>query len=92
MKYDNKAIAQELIKTAEGSAYYGNALLVALDFPCIQGSLTHKCAVQRYLNGSYARFSGSHIDLQEAAMLIRDDPNNLDACHRFGDASANDRK
>lgn len=91
MKYDNKAIAQELIKTAEGSAYYGNALVVALDIPCICGSPTHKCAVQRYLNGSYARFSGSHIALHEAAMLIRDDPNNLDACRRFGDASVNDR-
>ena len=32
MPYDHKQIAKELIDTALGNAYYGNALYVARDF------------------------------------------------------------
>jgi len=35
MKYTANKIAEELIKTAQGDAYYGNALYVARDFHCI---------------------------------------------------------
>lgn len=69
--YNVNQIAQELIETASGQAYHGNALKVSLDIPCINSSPEHKAVIQRYLRGSGAIESGDHITLHEAALLIR---------------------
>ena len=66
--YDEARIARELRITASGQSYYGNALYVALDIPCIMASLEHKIAIQRYLRGTQS--ATDHIRLQEAAIMI----------------------
>ena len=67
-RYDEARIAHELRLTASGQSYYGNALYVALDIPCITASPEHKTAIQRYLRGT--QIATDHIRLQEAAMMI----------------------
>ena len=68
-KYDAEQIAQELAITAEGRAYYGNALYVAQDMPEIVSSLEHRAAIKRYLEGK--TIATDHIRLHEAAAMIR---------------------
>jgi hypothetical protein len=68
-KYDDEQIARELTATAEGRAYYGNALYVAQDMPQIVCSLEHRAAIKRYLVGNTE--SADHIRLLEAALMIR---------------------
>ena len=65
-KYTNKTIANELRKTALNESYYGNALLVALDFPLL--SQEQRNVLRRYLNGT--ALCMDHIGLQEIAMAI----------------------
>lgn len=50
MSYDAFTIAKELNATALGEAYYGNALYVARDIPCV----THndRQCLNRWLNGT----------------------------------------
>jgi hypothetical protein len=66
MKYDLTAIANELMQTALGNAYYGNALRVAMDIPGVD-------ADDRSLLGRYAtgRNTGTdHIELCDLANRI----------------------
>lgn len=67
-KYDAQQVAEEIRITASGAAYYGNALYVALDMPCISANPDQKAAIQRYLRGT--QNCTDHIRLQEAAMVI----------------------
>lgn len=69
MSYDAFTIAKELNATALGEAYYGNALYVARDFPCV----THndRLCLNRWLNGNQS--SMDHVRLQDIAnMIIRE--------------------
>jgi hypothetical protein len=66
MKYTNIKIADELIKTALNESYYGNALYVAMDFPCLTES--DKRCLHRYLHGSQLNLD--HVQLQEIANKI----------------------
>jgi hypothetical protein len=65
-KYLPKKIAEELIKTALGESYYGNALYVALDFPCLNES--DKRCIARYLYGS--NLKTDHVHLYDIAYKI----------------------
>ena len=67
-KYDEARIAREIWLTARGSHYYGNALYVAMDMPCIVAAPEQRAAIQRYLNGTQT--AEDHIRLQEAVRLI----------------------
>lgn len=67
-EYDKKQIADEIRITASGRAYYGNALLVALEIPCIKAAVSQRSAIERYLRGNPT--ATDHIRLQEAALLI----------------------
>ena len=66
MTYNITKIADELIKTALGEAYYGNSLYVALDFPFLTEE--HKRCLHRYLHGSYMKTD--HVMLQDIANVI----------------------
>jgi hypothetical protein len=67
-KYDAEQIAKEIWLTARGQHYYGNALYVAMDMPCIVAAPEQRAAIHRYLNGTQT--AADHIRLQEAARLI----------------------
>jgi len=67
MKYDNKQVAKELMVTASGDAYYGNALYVALDIPGLTEN--EKDILKCYLAGTYPKY-GNHISLQDIAIKI----------------------
>ena len=67
MKYDNKKIAHELDCTAEGGAYYGNALYVSLDFPFLTEN--DRDCLRRYMHGSNT--AADRFRLQDIAILIR---------------------
>ena len=69
MKYDKRQIAKELIKTALGEAYYGNALYVAQDIPILTDE--ERFCVYRFLEG---RDCGTdHVELQHIAHKIAAD-------------------
>jgi len=68
-KYDESRIAYELWLTARGSHYYGNALYVAMDMPCIVANPVLRQTVQRYLDG--VQMAADHIRLQEVSRLIQ---------------------
>jgi hypothetical protein len=66
MSYDAFQIAKELNATALGESYYGNALYVARDIPCV----THndvQC-LNRWLNGTNTASDGWR--LQEISSYI----------------------
>lgn len=65
-KYDNRAIAAELKKTALGEAYYGNALYVAQDIPGLTNA-ERECIV-RWLTGSQR--GTDHVRLQDIANKV----------------------
>lgn len=67
-KYDDAQIAREIRETAEGNAYYGNALYVAMDMPCIIAKPEQRHAIARYLKGT--QICTDHIRLFEAAQII----------------------
>jgi hypothetical protein len=65
-KYDRKQIARELIATALGKAYYGNALYVAQDIPGL--TYEERCVICRYLEG--VNHGLDHVELQNIANKI----------------------
>ena len=68
MSYDAFTIAKELNSTALGESYYGNALYVARDIPCV----THndvQC-LNRWLNGTNTASDGWR--LQEISSYIKE--------------------
>jgi len=67
-KYSPTKIASELIATALGEAYYGNALYVAMDFPVLTAD--DKSVIRRWLNGK--PWNTDHINLQQIALKICD--------------------
>ena len=67
MKYDNNQIAKELIATALGEAYHGNALYVSLDFSPILTE-EEKRVIHRWLGGF--QYGNDHIELQHIANKI----------------------
>ena len=67
MKYDHHKIAQELDDTAFGRTYYGNALYVALDIPCVTDA--QRAVLRRWLSGG--QVSGDFYELQQIAIDIR---------------------
>lgn len=66
MKYDSKQIARELQATAQGDAYYGNALYVARDMPQITGN--DRDCLTRWLFGTQT--SSDRFRLQDIAIEI----------------------
>ena len=66
-KYDHKQIAKELEATANGDAYYGNSLYVALDLPWT--TQNDKSMLHRYLLGSELKTDRNR--LQDFAILTR---------------------
>ena len=69
MVYGPKQIAKELIATALGVAYHGNALYVAKDIPVLTDEERH--VILRYLDGSQC--GTDHIELQHIAHKIASD-------------------
>jgi hypothetical protein len=67
-KYDAAQVAREILATARGEAYYGNALYVAMDMPCIIAAPEQRHAIARYLKGT--QICTDHIRLSEAAQII----------------------
>lgn len=72
--YDINKIAQELKDTAQGLSYYGNALLVCLDFPLVADNPEYKAVIIRYLRGRGAIKSTDHVTLYEIAIKITNEP------------------
>lgn len=70
--YDINKIAQELKDTAQGLCYYGNALLVCLDFPIVADNPEYKAVVTRYLRGRGAIESTDHVTLYEIAIKLQE--------------------
>lgn len=67
--YYTKQIAYELTQTALGHAYFGNALLVAIDLPCVTNE--QKECIKRWLVGKEAIKSGADtFMLQHIALDI----------------------
>lgn len=63
MKYTPQKIAEDLIKTALGESYHGNALYVAMDFPCVNED--DKRCLHRWMHG--ANLKTDHVTLQRIA-------------------------
>lgn len=59
MKYDSIKISKELASTALGNAYYGNALYVAMDIPCLDD--IDKNCLKRWLDGSNTAIDGFQL-------------------------------
>ena len=68
LTYSPEQIADELTKTALGESYHGNALYVAMDFPCV--SAEDIPCLTRYMHGSIT--STDHVKLQQIANKIRE--------------------
>ena len=66
MTYDLTVIAKELRATADGEAYYGNALRVAKDLPFLTD--VDRAVLDRWATG--AQNSADRFDLQEIAITI----------------------
>lgn len=70
MKYDRKQIAFELQATAQGDAYYGNALYVARDLP--ETTLNDKQCLTRWMYGTQT--SEDRFRLQDIVInVMRED-------------------
>ena len=67
IKYTAAVIADELDATAQGNAYYGNALRVAKDFDCLTSE--DKSVLDRWATG--AQTSEDRFELQAIAIKIR---------------------
>lgn len=65
-RYGLKQIAKELVATALGEAYYGNALYVAMDIPGLTEDERH--VLKRYLDGTQS--GTDHCALQQIAAKI----------------------
>jgi len=68
MKYDAFKIADELNATALGETYYGNALYVARDMPCV--TRNDVLCLNKWLNGTNTVSDGWR--LQEISNYIRE--------------------
>lgn len=68
MSYDAFTIAKELNSTALGEAYYGNALYVARDLPCVTRNGVQ--CLNRWLNGTNTASDG--WKLQEISIYIKE--------------------
>ena len=68
-KYGPKQIARELIATALGQAYYGNALYVAQDIPVLTDE--ERWVIYRWLEGTQC--GTDHVELQHIANKIAAD-------------------
>lgn len=66
--YNKHKIAEELFATACGGKYYGNALYVALDIPCIRESKNELEAIQRALD--FRSIPGDSDLLKSAALIL----------------------
>ncbi len=67
--YDLRRIAHELTLTAQGQAYYGNALYVAKGIPGLQPG--HIAVLERWLSGAAQQKSNADgFALQEISNLI----------------------
>ena len=64
--YSTKQIAYELVQTALGNSYFGNALYVAKDIPILNDD--DRWVIQRWLTGSQVASDG--FLLQQIAMKI----------------------
>jgi hypothetical protein len=72
MAYDKSQIARELTATALGDVYFGNALYVARDIPCLTDD--DRQVLNRWLEDSYASKSDSNRRrLQDIAIRIAED-------------------
>lgn len=69
MAYDKYQIAKELIKTALGEAYFGNALYVAKDIPVLTDE--ERYVILRYLEGT--EVGADPVELQRIAHKIARD-------------------
>lgn len=70
MAYDEYKIAKELTATALGESYFGNALYVARDLPCVTDD--DRIVLNRWLDGSSATKDGADgFRLQDIAIRIR---------------------
>lgn len=67
-RYTTEIISQELDAIARGAAYYGSALLAAIDMPGISDE--EKQVLERYLRGCAAG-TDAH-ELQRIAINLRD--------------------
>lgn len=65
-KYGPRQIARELIATARGDAYHGNALYVAMDFPGLSDE--QRRVISRYLHGTQC--GTDHVALDRIAVQI----------------------
>lgn len=69
MKYDTRKIYDELVKTSLGQAYFGNALRVAKDIPCL--TQEDRRIIDCWATGEYPRkVELDHIHLQDIAEKI----------------------
>lgn len=66
MQYDKHQIAKELIDTALGNSYYGNALYVTKDIPILTDD--ERWVIQRWLSGFQCKTD--HVELQHIAHKI----------------------
>lgn len=66
MTYNLRQIAIELLETAQGVAYYGNALRVAKDLPFILNS--ERSTLDKWATG--AQTSGDRFKLQDIANKV----------------------
>lgn len=66
MQYDRKQIAKELQATAQGDAYYGNALYVARDLP--ETTANDKQCLTRWMHGTQT--SDDRFRLQDIVINI----------------------
>lgn len=72
MPYDKSQIARELTATALGESYFGNALYVARDIPCLTDD--DRQVLSRWLDGSSATPDGNDkFRLQDIAIRITED-------------------
>lgn len=67
MPYDKYQIARELDATAQGHAYFGNALRVAKDIPGLTDD--DRAVLDRYATGQ--QIGTDHIRLQDVATKVR---------------------
>jgi hypothetical protein len=66
MSYNLKQIAKELQATAQGEAFFGNALYVARDLPIVSGNT--KDMLTRWLHGTQT--NADRFRLQDFVILL----------------------
>lgn len=74
--YDRNAICRELQATANGDAYYGNALYIARDLPELDES--DRDELSEWLSGADRKIKGSH-SLNDIILKIQEVSNKKEA-------------